>query len=423
MSLDESRADPAEMGSASVEMGRRVDWRDIDRALRRIARSEARLDAEKGWLLLAARDAAVHLQFGFATFAEYIEHVFGYGPREVRDRVRVAEALLDLPRTTEAFASGHLSYSPVRELVRVAKPANETAWLERARGHTVREIESMVSGRKPGDMPDDPADPDLRTFALRFELPPEGLALFRDARSEAVVQAGHELTDEEVLAAMCRAMLTNGPEPETSKRPPYQVLITVCEHCDRGWQEGAGELIDVGPAVVARARCDADVVRRTENGRSRISRTIPLTVRRLVMRRDHHRCVVPGCRNSKHLEVHHLQHRAHGGDNHPDNLAVFCSGHHTAHHEGRLIIKGKPGAFRFEHDDGRPWGTPPPEPRPSQPVDPPFMEELRIGLRGLGLKAPDISAAIARASTHVGHGAPIEEWFREALRGYHKPRS
>ena len=414
--LDESRVETMVEG---IPCAGSIDWREIDRALRRIARSERRLEVEKGRWLLAARDAAVHRQFGFATLAEYVEHVFGYGPRDTRDRLRVAEALRVLPETTAAFAAGLLPYTAVRALTTVLTPANEDAWLEDVKGRTVREIESKVNGHKPGDMPGDPADPDLRTFALRFELSPEHLALFRDARREVVRAAGHELSDEDALAAMCRSVFTRGTETaKPTNRPPYQVLVTVCDRCQKGWQEGAGELIEVGRAVVAQAQCDADVLRRTSNGRSRAESAIPRSVRTLVMRRDHHRCVVPGCRNSEHLEVHHLVHRAHGGDNHPDNLAVLCSGHHAALHDGRLVIRGKPGSFTFEHEDGRAWGTPPAAAPQSEPA---FQEELRAGLRGLGLKGPDIAAAIQRAATHVCHGAPIEEWLREAVRGYRRP--
>ena len=421
MTFDDVRRRAVELGSIIGGGSRKADWRAIDRALRKIAKSEARFDEEKGRLLLAARDAAVHVQLGYATFPEYVERVFGYGPREVRDRVRVAEALVELPLLTDALASGQLPYTAVRELVRVAKSRNEEAWLHRVKGRTVREIETMVSGHKQGDMPDDPIDPELRTFALRFDLSPEHLALFRDARREVVDKAGHELTDEEVFAAMCRAALTHGPASEKPTKPPYQVLVSVCQRCERGWQEGAGEQIEVGRAVVAQARCDAEIVRQTETGTSSVSRTIPKSIYRLVMRRDHHRCVVPGCRNSEHLQVHHLQYRSRGGDNHPDNLAVLCSGHHAALHDGRLVIAGKPGALQFTHDDGRPWGTPPQE--PERRPRPPFMEELKLGLRGLGLKSAAVTVAIERAATQVGHEEPIEVWLREALRGYHSGTS
>lgn len=115
--------------------------------------------------------------------------------RDTRDRLRVAEALLALPSTTAALAAGELPYTAVRALTAVLKPANESAWLEHVKGRTVREIETMVSGHAPGDLPGDPADPDLRTFTLRFELSPEDFALYRDARREVVRNAGHELTE------------------------------------------------------------------------------------------------------------------------------------------------------------------------------------------------------------------------------------
>ena len=419
MTLDELRVEIGFDGAVDMESAREPGWCEIDRALRRIARSERRLEVEKGRWLLAARDAQVHRQFGFATLAEYVEHVFGYGPRDTRDRLRVAEALLELPETTAALGAGQIPYTAVRVLTAVLEPANESAWLHRVKGRTVREIEAMVSGHSPGDLPDDPADPELRTFVLRFKLSPQDYALFRDARREVVRDAGHELSEAEVFAAMCRAVFRRGPEDEQrSNQPPYQVFVTQCEQCERAWQEGAGEPIEVGPAVAARVRCDAEVVRRTPDGRSRASRTIPPSVRRLVMRRDHHRCVVPGCRNSEHLEVHHLEHRARGGDNHPDNLVVLCSGHHDAHHDGRLVILGKAGALRFEHADGRPWGTAPLAPTTNSM--PPFLDELRAGLRRLDIKASAVDAVIQHTMTHVSHDAPIEEWFREALLAYRK---
>ena len=40
-----------------------------------------------------------------------------------------------------------MSWSIVRELTRVATPDNERAWLDVARGRTVRQIEELVAGR------------------------------------------------------------------------------------------------------------------------------------------------------------------------------------------------------------------------------------------------------------------------------------
>jgi hypothetical protein len=47
---------------------------------------------------------------------------------------------------------------------------------------------------------------------------------------------------------------------------------------------------------------------------------------------------VPGCRATRHLDVHHVVHREDGGDHKLSNLTLMCFGCHERHHEGRLVI-------------------------------------------------------------------------------------
>src|SRR5688572_2953945 len=127
-------------------------WEKADQALRSIARRRAALDAEEAEWLVRARDAQVHKHLGLSTFIAYMERVLGYGPKAAQERLRVAEALATLPRMRKAMAQG-LSFSAVRELSRVATSDTEAEWLDATDGKCLREIESMVSGRKPGDRP------------------------------------------------------------------------------------------------------------------------------------------------------------------------------------------------------------------------------------------------------------------------------
>lgn len=69
----------------------------------------------------------------------------------------MAEALGELPELSEALRSGTLCWSAARELARVATQQTEAEWLQAARGHTVHEVERLVSGRRPGDRPRDPS--------------------------------------------------------------------------------------------------------------------------------------------------------------------------------------------------------------------------------------------------------------------------
>jgi hypothetical protein len=87
------------------------------------------------------------------------------------------------------------------------------------------------------------------------------------------------------------------------------------------------------------------------------TQTIPPRIRRLVWRRDHRRCTVPGCRAAQFLEIHHLVPLAEGGDHDPTRLLLLCSAHHTRVHGGRLRIEGRaPDRLVFTHANGAPFG-------------------------------------------------------------------
>jgi len=116
-------------------------------------RERAALDAEEGrWLLRALRSAA-HVHLGFGSFLEYTERLFGYKPRTTQEKLRVAESLETLPRLARALETGALSWCAVRELTRVAVADTETAWLDAARGKTLRELETLVASKAPETSP------------------------------------------------------------------------------------------------------------------------------------------------------------------------------------------------------------------------------------------------------------------------------
>ena len=88
-------------GAACAPADGAVDWREVDRQLRRVARRRAGLDGEEARWLVAAHRQRVHAFVGAGSFAEYIEHVLGYGPRVGAERLRVGRVR---PRD-EAWAS------------------------------------------------------------------------------------------------------------------------------------------------------------------------------------------------------------------------------------------------------------------------------------------------------------------------------
>ncbi len=404
-----------------------IDWRIVDEKLRRLAGRKGAYDLEEGKWLLAALRAGVHAKVGYGTFAEYVDRLFGYKPRFTGERIRVAEALEDLPATEAALGEGALCWSAVRELSRVATFETEAAWIEAARGKTVRQVEELVSGHQIGDRPGDAKDPRIERRVLRFEVSAETFAEFREAQAKVEREAGQRLDDDEALRQIARQIL-GGPKDEG--RASYQIAMTVCPECGRGHEQSRGELVEVGPEVVEMAECDAQHIgsphvgspeqsphvgsrdRSTHVGRNaRATQTIPPATRRQIVRRDYGRCTVPGCRCTQFLDIHHLRPRAEGGTHDPETMVLLCGAHHRAVHRGFLIIEGSaPDALRFHHADGTAYGSDVPRAEPVARAADAFR-----ALKQLGFPETRARAAVDAAVTHVGIEAPLADLIRAAL--------
>jgi hypothetical protein len=240
-------------GASALSANDAGDWVQAHAALSRLAKERAALDAEEGrWLLCAWRSAA-HAHLGYASFPQYVERLFGYKPRTTQEKLRVAEAIEALPRLAQALEAGALTWCAARELTRVAVAETEQAWLDAARGKTLRELEVLVASKTPGDSPAAPAAELPRSRVLRFEVAADTFATFREAMRRLQSISGGTLDDDAVLFAMARHVL-GGPRDEG--RSSYQVSLSVCGVCGGGAQIAAGELVPVEAAVVDMAACD-----------------------------------------------------------------------------------------------------------------------------------------------------------------------
>ncbi|HWP08148.1 MAG TPA: hypothetical protein VNN72_20535, partial [Polyangiaceae bacterium] len=301
------------MSAAIVLEGDDASWRQAHEALVRLATERAGLDFDEGLALLRARRSGAHVRLGFASFLEYTERLFGYRPRLTQEKLRVAEALEELPEIAGELRTGVINFSVAREVTRVAIPATEKRWLEAARGRTVREVEQLVNGHRPGSLPDGLPDSRLEHHLLRLELSGEVFATFREAMAKIRRDAGEPLDDDAAFLLLCRQTLAGNRDPGRSS---YQIALTVCERCRRATQQGRGDLVEVAPEIVEMAECDAqhighvdahvgvrdDADARAPVGssparaaqaraaRGRATQTIPPATRRTVLRRDSAKC-------------------------------------------------------------------------------------------------------------------------------------
>ena len=144
---------------------------------------------------------------------------------------------------------------------------------------------------------------------------------------------------------------------EGGERPHVAVTMSL-ETLTR--QVGAASLEAGGYTDAASARriaCDCKVIPAVLGSQSdpldfgRITRTIPLKLRRALILRDKG-CAFPGChRRPRQCDGHHVRHWADGGPTSLDNCVLLCGHHHRVihHSEWEVVMAG-----------GRPEFVPPP---------------------------------------------------------------
>lgn len=345
--LDSSRdvnSDADAMGTYSPGSGRAEPFVNepaaVDRRLRAYAAQRAKLDAAEAFDLVRGYEMKLHALHGYATFFEYMERELGYAPHAARERLRVARALRALPLTTLQLAKGELSYSHIRELTRVVTQDTEQAWLEAVADRNSTQVQELVRTHEYGDLPDDPAIPDLRPRKLPLELLPEAVALWRQARVALKDERGiGEITDSDLMETLCRRFLNPGTGAEG---PAQSIGFEQCPDCKRTKLNGAGRMLDVRRALAERVACDVRIVGDLSAPHpDRITQSVTPRMREQVFARDQCRCQVPGCRATRFLEIHHIIPQAEGGPHALWNLILLCEGHHRARHDGMLFIAGR----------------------------------------------------------------------------------
>ncbi len=416
----------------------------LHRKLKRIVKARAALDAEEAEALREAERVRVWRHYGYSSLLEYMEMEMGYTPRAALERLRVAKAIVELPAIADAMAQGDLSFSAGRELTRVATPETEQKWLDAANDKNLRQVEDMVSGHKPGEVPDDPVDPKLRKRRLRYDdIDEETYALLRQARQILERELGERIDDNTMLRTFARLVVDGARSPERT-HAPYQVAATVCVQCKRGWQDGGGIIVEMSPDKLEAALCDAQHIGAVDDAvgsvdhvagigeheagtaehlaraghnaapqkRARAKSDIPPALRRRVRARDHGTCRVPWCRSSRNVDQHHIRPLSQGGTHTLENIISLCESHHLAHHAGALIIDGTASNATFTRRAHNSFAIAE------------RIVETKAVLRTLGFDKREVSTAIEKARTHVGTAElTLEQWIKIALSYCPKPRA
>src|SRR6056297_3776127 len=290
---------------------------------------------------------------GLRSCAHWLNWKVGISLGAAREKVRVAHALKGLPKISDAFRRGTVSFSKVRAMTRVATPGNEEYLMMIARDGTASHVEQLVRQfRKVRRI--EAMEQENRRHALRelnWFVDDDGSYVFRarltpeqGERVARAIEAACDESDSElknvptepcdepavdqvsdpVAARRADALerladaffgksgstessaVTGGDRCTINLHTTADTLAADGETAEAELESGAG----VSAETARRLACDCGLVHWHEDqdgsalNVGRKTRSIPPAIRRALQRRDQG-CRFPGCTAHKFVDAHH----------------------------------------------------------------------------------------------------------------------
>ena len=192
------RATPADQELQSLEAELFELWGHLSAATYRFLEIVAEFDRKKGYE-----------RHGVASCAQWLGWQCGIDSVTAREKVRVARALESLPKISDSFRRGVISYSKVRAITRIACAQNEDALLNIAEHGTAAHVEKVVRKYFWVERLEDAQRANAQHYdrylnfsydedgsvLIRAKLPPEVGAIVRQAIEAAVTLAEQRADD------------------------------------------------------------------------------------------------------------------------------------------------------------------------------------------------------------------------------------
>jgi hypothetical protein len=160
----------------------------LDAELVRLARGASAVRLAVGRALESLFATGGHYELGFSSLEAYARERCGRGGRWAADTRALSRRLESLPKTREALSSGEIGWSTAELLARHVTAESELAWLEKARGVTVRELRALLAQGAASSVDDD--DDGEPSHALAVSATREDTWLFEGTRKVAEAVAG-----------------------------------------------------------------------------------------------------------------------------------------------------------------------------------------------------------------------------------------
>lgn len=307
----------------TIQSPQQLSDRDLLDATARAAGAERHSTVELLRLLAELDARRLYLSEGCSSLFAYCTQVLHLSEHAAYHRIEAARAATQFPVVLDLLAEGALTLTTVALLRSQLTSENYGRLLDAARHKTKREVEHQIACLAP--------QPDQKTLVRRVAAP---------ALIEAPVPAADERPAPPPLMHVRPVVI---PLAETR----YLIKVTVSAKTHANLRRAQDLLRHTVPngdpaAILDRAltilveHLERAKVAKTERPRPGTSvqsnsRRVPAAVRRAVWKRDQGRCAFEGpqgrCRETGHLEFHHIIPFTDGGPAETANISLRCRAH------------------------------------------------------------------------------------------------
>jgi hypothetical protein len=363
----------ASLGLAPLE---HASCTELDQQVRAVRVALAGHELELSLLVLRFHRAEGWRKLGYATEAQYARERLGLSRSSLLARRALALRLEKLPGVAGALRAAQIGVEAALQLVRIATPATEGAWVERARRRTIKHLREEVAAALTA----------VRLTGGGDCLPPEETDMTAFQTLEQTVVSGRfgepRAADDMTRAASPSTVSTSTASTSTvstSARRPWRAMLSSLA----SWLEGTLQMSAAGPSacparprssagrVTLRLRMSCETYRWWRGLEAQARRWLPAGVswvrflcvsvwqawRHLlgtdvayghIYIRDRFRCTSPVC-NRRDVTPHHIEFRSAGGSDNADNLTSACTWCHLhGIHGGRIRAVGSSGQIHWE---------------------------------------------------------------------------
>jgi hypothetical protein len=347
----------------------------LDREVRSLSSALARHELELSELVLRFHRADGWRRLGYATETQYARERLGLSRSGLAARRALALRLERLPRVAAALGAAQIGVEAALQLVRIATPKTEAAWVRRASRRTIKHLReevaaALVAVRLAGES--DCPPPEESELAA-FQTLEQGVVSGRFGQSQLPDHIAAPVGSAPSVGE-CRLV-----EPPSESRRTWRVMLgSLVSWLAGGLQMsaapsrlGAARTCSFAGRVALRLRVSRDTFAWWRGLEAQARRWLPCGMSWLrflclslwqswhhllgtdaayghIYIRDRFRCTSPVC-NRHDVTPHHIQFRSAGGSDEVHNLTSPCSWCHLLGvHGGRLRASGTAEHIRWE---------------------------------------------------------------------------